>query len=218
MVGNDRGQKFPVDIHQVCTHCRWYPGPFFHLNLLKRCVVLRWLLGNTDFQLPPQTLYWSEVQRLTGPLLDQPDGLRQTLDGPGRVLTESRGTFQVLHDNVVWNEMATFVTVVSVLFRSLTSSPLSSGLFSYRSQHHFFTTGWDLARSPRSREWFSINCFSHQISCLLLLAHPSYVQVHNPVPGVLRIVWPWPCCRGCSIAVRLCGKVLYTNTSSNRCH
>lgn len=169
MVGNDTGQKFLVDLYQVC----WHPGQFFHLNLLKR-LCLGWLLDNTDVQLPPQTLYWSEVQRLAGPLLDHPDGLRKTLDGPGHVLTESRGTFQVLHANVVWNEMATFGTVVSVLFRSLTIPPWVPGCF---------LTVLNIIFSPRgdilhgAQDWgsdFLLIAILTKLLAYCRLAHSSY--------------------------------------------
>jgi len=30
----DRGQMFPVSLHQVCTHCTWNFGPFLHADLI----------------------------------------------------------------------------------------------------------------------------------------------------------------------------------------
>lgn len=69
-VGNDRGQMFSVSLHKVFTHCCWYFGPFLHADLLQSSDVLRLLLGNTDFQLPPKIFYGVEIWRLARPLQD----------------------------------------------------------------------------------------------------------------------------------------------------
>lgn len=146
-----------------------------------------------------------------------------------------QGTFLALYNFNPWLHsvsIATFVTVVQVLFRSLTNS-LCVVLGSFLTVLKIICTprGEILHGAPHQGSLSVIlyvcmcNIYSNSWSFLIKLladcrlAHPSLVQVYNLVTGVLKTaLWSWPWWCGCSLTVWGCAHVAFKQiTSSNRC-